>query len=111
MTHTLVIQPSEPESDALDGSFSSTWPKKHSITTFTLDPERWIEIRHFLNDCRSRSSVAFTPVLDPAPIPLLNQMYIGHDVTAPHKELKVYVAKIKGHDYSAPLLEILSMRR
>ncbi len=39
-------------------------------------------------------------MLDQALIPLLTRMYIGHDVTAPRKELK-------GHDYSVPLLEII----
>ena len=37
----------------------------------TLNPEMWIEIRHFHHDHRSKSFVVFTPVLDPALTPLL----------------------------------------
>ena len=37
-----------------------------TVTMFTLDSERWIEIQYFFDDGRSSFGVAFTPVLDPA---------------------------------------------
>ena len=54
-----------------------------------------LDLTAFFYDRGSRSIVAFTPVLNPAPITLLNRMFIGSDVTAPRKELK-------GQDFSAP---------
>ncbi len=74
--------------------------KGPTATQLSMNSERWIRIRHFFNDRRSRSCVAFTTALYPAPIPLVTRLQIYHDVTAPRKELK-------GHDYSASLLEII----
>ncbi len=65
---------------------------------FTLDPEMWIEIRIFF----TTADQDLVSCLHQCLIPLLNRMYIGHDVTAPRKEVKGYVAKIKGNDYSTP---------
>ncbi len=38
---------------------------------YTLNPERWIEIRQFYHNHKSRSGAACTPVPDPTLIPLL----------------------------------------
>ena len=54
-----------------------------SNTAIILDPDRLIEIPHVVYDRRSRTSS------DPAPIPLLNWMYIGSDITALTKSSRV----------------------